>query len=166
MEIPAPWAGVVTEINIALGDKIKQGDVLLALQTEEDSVATSEESIAEVINTEPKIIPVMVPDIGDFDEVEVIEVLVNAGDELSAEDSIITLESDKASMEIPTPVAGKVIDINVTLGDKIKLGDLILNIENTAVKTPKKKRQPQQFLHQYSRPHQKQPRHSHQRHKP
>jgi pyruvate dehydrogenase E2 component (dihydrolipoamide acetyltransferase) len=64
----------------------------------------------------------MVPDIGDFDEVEVIEVLVNAGDELSAEDSIITLESDKASMEIPTPVAGKVIDINVTLGDKIKLG--------------------------------------------
>jgi pyruvate dehydrogenase E2 component (dihydrolipoamide acetyltransferase) len=90
MEIPAPWAGVVTEINIALGDKIKQGDVLLALQTEEDSVATSEESIAEVINTEPKIIPVMVPDIGDFDEVEVIEVLVNAGDELSAEDSIIT----------------------------------------------------------------------------
>ena len=132
MEIPAPWAGVVTEINIALGDKIKQGDVLLALQTEEDSVATSEESIAEVINTEPKIIPVMVPDIGDFDEVEVIEVLVNAGDELSAEDSIITLESDKASMEIPTPVAGKVIDINVTLGDKIKLGDLILNIESAA----------------------------------
>jgi glycine cleavage system H lipoate-binding protein len=65
------------------------------------------------------VIPVMVPDIGDFDEVEVIEVLVNAGDELSAEDSIITLESDKASMEIPTPVAGKVIDINVTLGDKM-----------------------------------------------
>jgi hypothetical protein len=84
MEIPAPWAGVVTEINIALGDKIKQGDVLLALQTEEDSAASSEESIAEVVNTEPKIIPVMVPDIGDFDEVEVIEVLVNAGDELSA----------------------------------------------------------------------------------
>jgi pyruvate dehydrogenase E2 component (dihydrolipoamide acetyltransferase) len=55
-----------------------------------------------MVDTEPKIIPVMVPDIGDFDEVEVIEVLVNAGDELSAEDSIITLESDKASMEIPT----------------------------------------------------------------
>jgi pyruvate dehydrogenase E2 component (dihydrolipoamide acetyltransferase) len=53
-----------------------------------------------MVDTEPKIIPVMVPDIGDFDEVEVIEVLVNAGDELSAEDSIITLESDKASMEI------------------------------------------------------------------
>jgi pyruvate dehydrogenase E2 component (dihydrolipoamide acetyltransferase) len=69
---------------------------------------------------------------GDFDEVEVIEVLVNAGDGLSAEDSIITLESDKASMEIPTPIAGKVIDINVTLGDKIKLGDLILNIESAA----------------------------------
>ncbi len=133
MEIPTPWAGVVTEINIALGDKIKQGDVLLALQTEQDNADTSEESVAEVIDIEPKIIPVVVPDIGDFDEVEVIEILVNAGDELSAEDSIITLESDKASMEIPTPVTGKVIDINVTLGDKIKLGDLILNIESTGV---------------------------------
>jgi pyruvate dehydrogenase E2 component (dihydrolipoamide acetyltransferase) len=91
MEIPTPWAGVVTEINIALGDKIKQGDVLLALQTEQDNADTSEESVAEVIDIEPKIIPVVVPDIGDFDEVEVIEILVNAGDELSAEDSIITL---------------------------------------------------------------------------
>ena len=135
MEIPTPWAGVVTEINITLGDKIKQGDVLLALQTEEDSTDTSEESVAEVVDTEPNIMPVVVPDIGDFDEVEVIEILVNAGDELSAEDSIITLESDKASMEIPTPVTGKVIDINVTLGDKIKLGDLILNIESASVET-------------------------------
>jgi pyruvate dehydrogenase E2 component (dihydrolipoamide acetyltransferase) len=82
MEIPTPWAGVVTEINIALGDKIKQGDVLLALQTEQDNADTSEESVAEVIDIEPKIIPVVVPDIGDFDEVEVIEILVNAGDDL------------------------------------------------------------------------------------
>lgn len=81
---------------------------------------------------------IQLPDIGDFDEVEIIEILVNTGDELSANDSIITLESDKASIEIPTPVAGKVIDINVTLGDKVKLGDLILNIESTGVDTPKK----------------------------
>jgi pyruvate dehydrogenase E2 component (dihydrolipoamide acetyltransferase) len=98
----------VIDINVTLGDKIKLGDLILNIE----SAASSEEVVAEMVDTEPKIIPVMVPDIGDFDEVEVIEVLVNAGDELSAEDSIITLESDKASMEIPTPVAGKVIDIN------------------------------------------------------
>lgn len=135
MEIPTPWAGIVTEINISLGDKIKQGDMLLALQTEEHSTGTSEESAAEVVDTEPKVIPVVVPDIGDFDEVEVIEILVNIGDELLTEDSIITLESDKASMEIPTPITGKVIDINVTLGDKVKLGDLILNIESANIET-------------------------------
>jgi pyruvate dehydrogenase E2 component (dihydrolipoamide acetyltransferase) len=100
----------VIDINVTLGDKIKLGDLILNIE----SAASSEEEVVEMVDTEPKIIPVMVPDIGDFDEVEVIEVLVNAGDELSAEDSIITLESDKASMEIPTPVAGKVIDINVT----------------------------------------------------
>jgi pyruvate dehydrogenase E2 component (dihydrolipoamide acetyltransferase) len=82
--------GVDIGAETAVGDKIKQGDVLLALQIKEDSAATSEESVAEVATTEAKIIPVVVPDIGDFDEVEVIEVLVNAGDELSAEDSIIT----------------------------------------------------------------------------
>jgi pyruvate dehydrogenase E2 component (dihydrolipoamide acetyltransferase) len=103
MEIPTPVAGKVIDINVTLGDKIKLGDLILNIE----SAASSEEVVAEMVDTEPKIIPVMVPDIGDFDEVEVIEVLVNAGDELSAEDSIITLESDKASMEIPTPVASK-----------------------------------------------------------
>jgi pyruvate dehydrogenase E2 component (dihydrolipoamide acetyltransferase) len=63
-----------------------------------DNADTSEESVAEVIDIEPKIIPVVVPDIGDFDEVEVIEILVNAGDELSAEDSIITLESEPMAL--------------------------------------------------------------------
>ncbi len=80
---------------------------------------------------------IQLPDIGDFDEVEIIEILVSVGDTIAAQDSIITLESDKASMEIPTPVAGKVLDIHVALGDKIKQGDLILNIETTDTDTPK-----------------------------
>ncbi len=137
MEIPTPFAGIVTEIKVTLGDKIKQDDIILSIKSENDDTQNADQN-AETQHSKPQIVPVVVPDIGDFDEVEVIEVLVNTGDELSADDSIITLESDKASMEIPTPLAGKVIDISVSLGDKIKLGDLILNIENTGIDTPKK----------------------------
>jgi len=74
---------------------------------------------------------IKVPDIGDFDKVEVIEILVNIGDEINIEDSIVTLESDKASMEIPSPVAGKITAINIKLGDKIAEGDDILTIIST-----------------------------------
>ncbi len=137
MEIPTPFAGIVTEIKVTLGDKIKQDDIILSIKSENDDTQNADQN-AETQHSKPQIVPVVVPDIGDFDEVEVIEVLVNTGDELSADDSIITLESDKASMEIPTPLAGKVIDISVSLGDKIKLGDLILNIESTGIDTPKK----------------------------
>ncbi len=137
MEIPSPFTGIVTKIDVSIGDKIKQGDVILSVESEDDDLQNTNQS-AETKHSKPQIVPVVVPDIGDFDEVEVIEILVSAGDELSVEDSIITLESDKASMEIPTPVAGKVIDINVALGDKIALGGLILNVESMDVeKAPK-----------------------------
>ncbi|MBT3195314.1 MAG: dihydrolipoyllysine-residue acetyltransferase [Candidatus Ruthia sp.] len=134
MEIPCPSAGTVTQININIGDKIKQGDSLISLESAEESEESSgdeEESVVTEEETGTKIVPVVVPDIGDFDEVEVIEILVNVGDELGEEDSIITLESDKASMEIPTPVAGTVESINISLGDKIGLGDLILNMQSS-----------------------------------
>ncbi len=134
MEIPTPIAGVISSININIGDKIKQGDVIIAIESGENNSADNELSTEQAPNsnkTTTKITAVVVPDIGDFDAVEVIEILVSTGDILAKEDSIITLESDKASMEIPTPVAGKVVDINVNLGDKINLGDLILNIETT-----------------------------------
>jgi pyruvate/2-oxoglutarate dehydrogenase complex dihydrolipoamide acyltransferase (E2) component len=72
---------------------------------------------------------IQLPDIGDFDEVEVIEILVSVGDTIKADDSIITLESDKASMEIPTPWAGVVTEINIALGDKIKQGDVLLALQ-------------------------------------
>lgn len=136
MEIPSPFAGIVTKIEVNIGDKIKQGGVILSVESEDNNLQNTSQS-TKTEHSEPQIVPVVVPDIGDFDEVEVIEILVSTGDELSIEDSIITLESDKASMEIPTPVAGKVIDINVALGDKISLGALILNIESTDVEKPK-----------------------------
>lgn len=139
MEIPTPSAGIVTHININIGDKIKQGDTLITIESNEnnaaDDVMLTNDEIHET-EASSKIIAVNVPDIGDFDEVEVIEILVSVGDEIAEEDSIITLESDKASMEIPTPIAGKVIDINIALGDKLNLGDLILNIETSATSTP------------------------------
>lgn len=84
-----------------------------------------------------EITNIQLPDIGDFDEVEVIEILVSVGDTIEIDDSIITLESDKASMEIPTPVSGKVVGVSINLGDKIKQGDFILNIETTGVHEPK-----------------------------
>lgn len=136
MEIPSPFSGTVTEINITLGDKIKQGNPILSIQSEEQSANTNEET-PETPDTQPKIVPVVVPDIGDFDEVEVVEILVSADDEIYADDSIITLESDKASMEIPTPVSGKIVDISINLGDKVKQGDFILNIKTTGTDTPK-----------------------------
>jgi len=72
---------------------------------------------------------VPVPDIGDFDEVEVIEVLVSAGDTIAAEDSLITLESDKASMEIPAPFGGTVKDVKIKVGDKVAEGSIICTVE-------------------------------------
>ena len=73
-----------------------------------------------------------VPDIGDFDEVEVIEILVSAGDHVEAEDSLISLESDKATMEIPSPEAGTVQEVKVSLGDKVSVGNIILLLESSA----------------------------------
>lgn len=82
---------------------------------------------------------ITVPDIGDFDEVEVIEILVNTGDRIEAEDSLISLESDKATMEIPSPEAGVVKEIKVAIGDKVSLGSVILLLESSdAVQTPAK----------------------------
>ncbi len=76
-------------------------------------------------------VPVVVPDIGDFDHVDVVEVLVGVGDEVSVDESLITVESDKASMEVPSPAAGRVVAIAVAIGGQVAEGDLILTIEAT-----------------------------------
>ena len=70
----------------------------------------------------------LVPDIGDFEEVEIIEVLVKQGDQLNINDPVITIESDKSSVEIPTTIAGKIEKVEVNVGDKVSKGDIILNI--------------------------------------
>jgi pyruvate dehydrogenase E2 component (dihydrolipoamide acetyltransferase) len=142
MEIPSPAAGVVKEIRIKTGDKVSQGSVILELD------AKDEPKKADVKKEEPKkeapapqpaaaaapsgrmgAQTIAVPDIGDFKEVEVIEVLVKPGDKIAKEQSLVTLESDKATMEIPSPSAGVVKEIKVKTGDKVSQGTAILVIE-------------------------------------
>src|SRR5659263_673146 len=82
------------------------------------------------------LIEITAPDIGDFDEVSVIEVLVKAGDTIKAEQSLITVESDKASMEIPSSEAGVIKELKVKLGDKVNIGDLLAILEGAVVLNP------------------------------
>src|SRR5690606_9320126 len=148
MEIPAPKAGVVKSLKVKLGDRLKEGDELLELETDEagapaegpkaENAAPAEQSATAT--PEPAAAPaaapaqassqeIRVPDIGSAGKARVIEVLVKAGDTVSAEQSLITLESDKASMEIPSPAAGVVESIAVQLDAEVGTGDLILTLK-------------------------------------
>ena len=139
MEIPAPFSGKVANIAIKIGDKVSQGDLILTLEDSSDSISKEDEySVSEptkASENSPLIVEILVPDLGDFDKVEVIEVLVSEGDEIVKEQGIITLESDKASMEIPSSSAGTVKSIAIKTGDKVGLGDLILELETTIPET-------------------------------
>jgi pyruvate dehydrogenase E2 component (dihydrolipoamide acetyltransferase) len=144
MEIPAPQAGVVKAIEVKLGDKVSQGSVILRMDSdgarnEAPQIAPAAPAAAPAApvaapapkNPAPQAqgqgdITVSVPDIGDFKDVEVIEVLVKPGDTVAKEQSLITLESDKATMEIPSPSAGVVRSLTVKLGDKVSQGSAVL----------------------------------------
>ena len=152
MEIPASHAGVVKALKVALGDKLNEGTVLLMLEAGEaaalvaapaavtapEAVAAAPTAVAApaaapvaapttVASSGP--VQVLVPDIGDFDEVAVIEVMVKLGDTIKAEQSLITVESDKASMEIPSSHAGVVRQVLVKLGDKVAKGSPVVVLE-------------------------------------
>jgi pyruvate dehydrogenase E2 component (dihydrolipoamide acetyltransferase) len=147
MEIPSPNAGVVKEIKIKVGDKVSKGSPILVLDDKSNGEAPPEPKAQPAPKAEAPKSPaaggtmtVPVPDIGDFKEVEVIEVLVKPGDSVSKEQSLITLESDKATMEIPAPVAGVVKEIRIKVGDKVSKGSAILVLdskESPAQEAPK-----------------------------
>jgi len=146
MEIPSPSAGVVKELKVKQGDKVSQGTPILLLDSK-DEPKKPEAKKEEPKKEEPRkaeaprqpapapsaggsgVQTVGVPDIGDFKEVEVIEVLVKPGDKVAKEQSVITLESDKATMEIPSPAAGVVKELKVKTGDKVSQGMPILVLE-------------------------------------
>ncbi|EPL6456282.1 pyruvate dehydrogenase complex dihydrolipoyllysine-residue acetyltransferase [Providencia rettgeri] len=130
MEVPAPFAGTVKEIKIATGDKVKTGSLIMVFEVAGAAPAAAPvaQAAAPAAPAASAIKDVNVPDIGG-DEVEVTEVMVKVGDTVSAEQSIITVEGDKASMEVPAPFAGTVKEIKIATGDKVKTGSLIMTFE-------------------------------------
>lgn len=130
MEIPSTSAGVVAEVLVNIGDSVAEGSIVVRLKEQgEVSNASSPEPVIEtpaIVSNEVSVIDIHVPDIGDFDSVEVIEVNVSVGDVVEEEQSLLTLESDKASMEIPSTAKGTVTDLRVSVGDSVKQGDLIV----------------------------------------
>lgn len=130
MEVPAPFAGVVKEIKIATGDKVSTGSLIMVFEVAGSAPAPSASAPAPAASAPAAsaIKDVNVPDIGG-DEVEVTEVMVKVGDSIAEEQSLITVEGDKASMEVPAPFAGVVKEIKIAVGDKVKTGSLIMTFE-------------------------------------
>ncbi len=130
MEVPAPFAGVVKEIKIAVGDKVSTGSLIMVFELAGSAPAPSASAPAPAASAPAAsaIKDVNVPDIGG-DEVEVTEVMVKVGDTIAEEQSLITVEGDKASMEVPAPFAGVVKEIKIAVGDKVKTGSLIMTFE-------------------------------------
>ncbi len=133
MEVPAPFAGVVKEITIATGDKVSTGSAIMVFEAEgaapaSDAKPEVKEEAASAPAAAAGAKEVNVPDIGG-DEVEVTEILVKVGDKVEAEQSLIVVEGDKASMEVPAPFAGTVKELKVTTGDKVSTGSLIMVFE-------------------------------------
>jgi pyruvate dehydrogenase E2 component (dihydrolipoamide acetyltransferase) len=146
MEIPSSTAGVVKEMRVAMGDKVKQGSVVLVVEAAgaaAPAAAPVPAAAAPVAAPAPTAVAsaaapaasgpveVRVPDIGDFKDVAVIEVFVKLGDTIKVEQSLITVESDKASMEIPSSHAGVLKELKVKVGDTVNIGDLLAVLEGT-----------------------------------
>ncbi|UST80303.1 dihydrolipoyllysine-residue acetyltransferase [Pseudomonas siliginis] len=153
MEVPAPKAGVIKSLKVKLGDRLKEGDELLELEVEgaaeaapapaaapakaeEKPAATPAAAAPAAAPAAASVKQVHVPDIGSSGKAQIIEIQVKVGDSVEADQSLITLESDKASMEIPSPAAGVVKAISVKLNDEVGTGDLILDLEVAGAAAP------------------------------
>ncbi|MDQ2163621.1 MULTISPECIES: pyruvate dehydrogenase complex dihydrolipoyllysine-residue acetyltransferase [Vibrio] len=131
MEVPAPFAGVLKEIKVAAGDKVSTGSLVMIFEVAGSAPAAASAQVAAPVAAAPAASAakeIHVPDIGG-DEVEVTEIMVAVGDTVSEEQSLITVEGDKASMEVPAPFAGVVKEIKVAAGDKVSTGSLIMVFE-------------------------------------
>ena len=164
MEIPSPVGGTVKELKVAVGDRINKNALLMTVETGDGEPAadhaaeppapapaqpkaeppqtagtdtTSPAKAAETSAAAPAAtVDVRLPDIGDFSDIPVIEVLVGIGDKVEVDQSILTLESDKATMEIPSPAAGEVQSISVKVGDQVNRGDLLMTLLGSAAPVP------------------------------
>ncbi|QOL25880.1 dihydrolipoyllysine-residue acetyltransferase [Thalassotalea sp. LPB0316] len=151
MDIPAPIAGQLVSLSVSVGDKIKEGDKIGEMKAEGASAPAAEPEVAEepapveapaveqapaatetpvpVTSGASEVITIAVPDIGEDGEVDVIDVIVAVGDEIAEEDGLITLETDKATMDVPSTHAGTVKEVLVAVGDKVKQGSLVIKLE-------------------------------------
>lgn len=156
MDIPAPFEGEIVSLSVSVGDKIKEGDVIGEMKVANGDSAdegaseenTSDESSKEdapkqeeapkdeskseaapAASGSSEVIEVAVPDIGSDDEVDVIDVLVSVGDTIEKEDGLITLETDKATMDVPSTHAGTVKEVFISTGDKVKEGTVVIKLE-------------------------------------
>jgi pyruvate dehydrogenase E2 component (dihydrolipoamide acetyltransferase) len=144
MDVPAPFAGTVVEIKVVVGDKVGEGSLIVMIETASLApatapvqavaqavpvVATPVVTAAAVVSSAPALQDVAVPDIGEDGEVDVIEVLVAVGDTVAEEDGLITLETDKATMDVPAPFAGVIKELRITTGGKVSTGTVIAVIE-------------------------------------
>jgi dihydrolipoamide dehydrogenase len=159
MEVPSPVDGIVKSIAVKVGDKVSRGSHLIDVEADVSPAgAAPPEKIKESGHTTAagapaadyggaganETIDVRVPDIGDFKDVPVIDVLVKAGDTVKAEEALVTLESDKATMDVPSPLGGRIVALSVKVGDKVAEGSLILtlstdaksNVSSTPAQTP------------------------------
>jgi len=161
MEVPSSHAGIVKSISVTVGDQVSNGDVILELDAQAGSPSGVEETVepsgaskvepeaeevAETESTNPvsivqsteqakeNVIDILVPDIGDAADVDVIEVLISSNDSITKNQGLIVLETDKATMEVPSSAAGKVLEVLVKVGDKVSQGDVIgkLNTKSAA----------------------------------
>jgi len=164
MDVPSPAAGTVTEVRVKVGSTVSTGDAIVVLEAagepaaastasvgseasgasaasevaeapaESDGEVSAQVKVAGQVPPEPMLIKV--PDLGDFHDVDVIEILVGVGDEVDAEQGLITLETDKATMDVPTPVAGRVLELRVKAGGTVNPGDAVALIQPRAATAP------------------------------
>jgi pyruvate dehydrogenase E2 component (dihydrolipoamide acetyltransferase) len=138
MEVPSPSSGVVKALAVKVGDKVSEGAPILTLEVDGAGAAASE-PVKPAVTAPPAptsapsgVAEVRVPDIGDFKDVPIIEVMIKPGDTIAPEQPLVTLESDKASMEVPSPLGGKVADLKVKVGDRVSEGTVILTLVTDA----------------------------------
>jgi pyruvate dehydrogenase E2 component (dihydrolipoamide acetyltransferase) len=148
MDVPSPKAGVVKSVTVAVGDKVSEGSLVITLEVAGSApvaaapvesapqaaapVAQAAQAPAAQAATTTQVQEIHVPDIGDASDVDIIEVLVSIGDDITLDQGLITLETDKATMEVPAPFAGKLVSLTVKVGDKVSQGSLIATIETTS----------------------------------
>jgi pyruvate dehydrogenase E2 component (dihydrolipoamide acetyltransferase) len=151
MDIPSPAAGAITALKVKVGDRVSTGSVIATLEptaaTAAAAPAADKRPEDDLTVRQPKFQrsaapagaaprTVIVPDLGDFADVEIIDVLVKPGDEVTAEQGLVTLETEKATMDVPSPEAGRVLELKVAVGGKVSAGDALLVLQPSGAAEP------------------------------